>query len=100
MFINIESNEIINLDKILINNFYNIKDKKSLEKMIYRYIANYYILSIKKDFNCKIEYNPDDNDYSNFFNVLIDDFNCFFNENIKMKKEKIEIIIEKGGDNE
>lgn len=97
MFIKIESTEISNIDKILINYFFNVKDKKSLAKMIYRYIANYYILSIKKSFDCKITYDPNNNDYSNFFNVLIDDFNYYFDENITIKKEKIDIIIEKWG---
>ena len=103
MFIKIKSDEIVNLAKILINNFTNVKNKKNLETMIYRYIANYYILSLKKDFQCKLEYNPDEDDCGNFFNLLIDDFNCFnFLENAKLKKEKIKIVIEKvyGGDND
>ena len=100
MFIKIKSNEIAIVSKILSNNFYNVKNKNNLEMFIYKYIANYYILSIKNDFTCNLIYNPDEKDCCNFINLLVDDYNYFFNENIKIKQENINIVIDKGGFNE
>ena len=91
----IKSQEISKVAKILANNnFINVNDANKLTRYLHVSISNYYILSVQKNFAAYLKYNKDFNSSINFFNVLISNYNFLFNENIEMKKEDIEIIIE------
>ena len=96
----IKSEEISKVANILVNNnFINVKDVNKLTRYLHVTISNYYILSIQKNFDAYLKYNKDFDNATNFFKVFVSDFNFLFNENIEMKKENIEIIIE-GGEND
>lgn len=97
----IGSNEISKVARILAdNNFINVKDKYKLEKYLYVYISNYYMLSVEKNFTCNLNYINDINDKDYIFLNIVSDYNFLFNENIELKRENIKITIEKGGNNE
>ncbi|MDY2882621.1 MAG: hypothetical protein SOT71_08205 [Romboutsia timonensis] len=97
----IGSNEISKVARILAdNNFINVKDKYKLEKYLYVYISNYYMLSAEKNFTCNLNYINDINDKDYIFLNIVSDYNFLFNENIELKRENIKITIEKGGNNE
>ena len=97
----IQSKDISKVAKILANdNFINVNDVNKLTRYLHVSISNYYILSVQKNFAAYLKYSKDFNSSTNFFNVLIADFNFLFNENIEIKKEDIEIVIIEGGDND
>ena len=97
----IKSQDIGKVAKILANNnFINVNDVDKLAQYLHVAISNYYILSLKKNFAAHLKYSSDFNDWTNYFKILIINFNFLFNEDIDIRKEDIEITIIEGGDND
>ena len=97
----IKSKEISRVAKALANdNFVNVNDVDRLARYLHVCISNYYILSMQKNFAPHLKYNKDFVSWTNFFKILIINYNFLFNENIEIKKEDIEIVIIEGGDND
>ena len=55
---------------------------------------------MKKNFAPYLKYSKDFNSWTNYFKLLISNYNFLFNEDIDIKKEDIEITIIEGGDND
>lgn len=90
----IKKNEINKVAQILAkNNFINVKDVNKLEKYLFITISNYCLLSIKKNFNAILNFNKDEKKYANIFQILVNDYNFLFDENVKIKEEDIEVLI-------
>ena len=95
IIIDMKSTDIFkNVEYIIKYIYKNVKNEKQFKRFLEYQLSNYYLFCLQNKIDCKIKLEEDDNFVNyNILDIIKNDYNVFFYENVELKKENLTIII-------
>ena len=95
IIIDIKCSDIFkNVNLIIKKTYKNIKNETQFKRYLEYQLSNYYLFCLQNKIECKIRLDEDDFFVNyNILDKIRSDYNIFFYEDVKLKKESLTIII-------